>query len=371
MTFRILSRRTAMQAMAGIAASASARQAARASAPAMTTSATRAAVPVRIGQIGVGHAHASKLSAFRKSPDYEVVGIVETDPVLRAAAERSDVYRDLPWMTREQLLNVPGLQAVLVETRVRDLLPAAADCIAAGKHIHLDKPAGESLPQFAAILDSARRQKLLVQMGYMYRYNPGIRLLHEFLKQGWLGDVFEVHTVMSKVVDAESRRGLAEYPGGIMFELGCHIIDLVVGILGSPTAVTAYPRKSGAFPDGLLDNMLSVFEYPKATATVRSTALEVNGFSRRHLVVCGTEGTFQVRPLDDPAAHVSLSRPRSDYPSGFQTIRLPKYVRYVDDAADMARVIRGEKQSDYSYDHDLTVQTAVLQSCGLDPEKVP
>ena len=57
----------------------------------------------------------------------------------------------------------------------------------------------------------ARKHKmfeLLVQMGYMYRYNPGVVLLRDFLKRGWLGDPFEVHTVMSKVVAPVGRRGL-------------------------------------------------------------------------------------------------------------------------------------------------------------------
>src|SRR3954447_20558381 len=74
---------------------------------------------IKIGQIGVGHAHASKLSVYRASPDYEVVGIVEPDADLREKAESQPAFRDLPWMSREQLLNVPGLEAVLVETRVR------------------------------------------------------------------------------------------------------------------------------------------------------------------------------------------------------------------------------------------------------------
>ncbi|MBM4077190.1 MAG: gfo/Idh/MocA family oxidoreductase, partial [Planctomycetes bacterium] len=43
----------------------------------------------------------------------------------------------------------------------------------------------------------------------------------------------------------------------------------------------------------------------------------------------------------------------------------PKYVRYVDDARDMAQIIRGEKPSDFSYEHDLNVQTTVLQSAGM------
>src|SRR5262245_8512452 len=154
---------------------------------------------IKIGQVGVGHGHATKLGVYRQSPDYEVVGVVEPDATLRQQAEGVAAYKGLPWMTREQLLNVPGLQAVLGETRVRALLDNAEACVAAGKHVHLDKPAGESLPQFRRILEAARKQKLLVQMGYMFRYNPAVVLLHDFLKRGWLGEPFEVHAVISKV----------------------------------------------------------------------------------------------------------------------------------------------------------------------------
>ena len=49
----------------------------------------------------------------------------------------------------------------------------------------------------------------------------------------------------------------------------------------------------------------------------------------------------------------------------------PKYTRYVDDAADMARVIRGEKASDFPYEHDLAVQEALLKACGLPPTCEP
>src|SRR5436190_13907943 len=121
---------------------------------------------IKIGQIGVGHAHASKLSVYRKSPDYEVVGIVEPDAALRKRVEKRDPYRGLPWLSQDKLLATPGLQAVLVETRVEDLLKTAEACIAAGKHVHLDKPAGTSLPHYKRILKAAEKKKLLVQMGY-------------------------------------------------------------------------------------------------------------------------------------------------------------------------------------------------------------
>jgi predicted dehydrogenase len=170
---------------------------------------------------------------------------------------------------------------------------------------------------------------------------------------------------MSKVVEPSSRRALAEYRGGIMFELGCHLIDLVVGILGAPKRVAPHVQHVAKSDDTLQDNMLAVFDYPRAIATVKSSALEVEGFARRHLTVCGTEGTFHIQPLDSPAVRVALSTARDKYRTGYQDVALPKYERYLDDAADIARVIRGEKASDFSYDHDLAVQEAVLAACGL------
>ena len=75
---------------------------------------------------------------------------------------------------------------MLVETCVRELLNTAEACVNAGKHVHLDKPAGESLSQYESILKSADRHKLMVQMGYMYRYNPGFVMLRKFLREGSL-----------------------------------------------------------------------------------------------------------------------------------------------------------------------------------------
>jgi hypothetical protein len=121
---------------------------------------------IKVGQIGTGHAHAAgKLETLRKfSDDWEVVGLVEPNADRRAAIESNAVYRDVPLLTEEQLLNTPGLAAVAVETEVRDLVPTARRCVAAGVHVHVDKPGGESLDDFAALLDEATRGGRTVQM---------------------------------------------------------------------------------------------------------------------------------------------------------------------------------------------------------------
>ena len=324
---------------------------------------------IKVGQIGVGHAHASKLAVYRAvrrtTRWWASWNRTKPNRGRSARGHRPAFKRREVADPRATPRHVPGLQAVLVETRVARIarqrrgVRGGRDCTSTST----SRPASRCRT-FARILDAATKQKLLVQMGYMYRYNPGVVRLRQFLRDGWLGDVFEVHAVMSKVVPPAARRDLAAYPGGILFELGCHLIDLVVGVLGKPATVTSHARQSLAI-DTLQDNMLAVFDYPKAVATVKSSAVEVDGGARRHLVVCGTEGTFHLQPLDNPAAKVALSKPRGAYKKGYQDVSFPRYERYVADAADMARVIRSEKPSDFPPAHDLAVQEALLRACGL------
>lgn len=324
-------------------------------------------------QIGIGHPHAGKLQVYRDSDEWEVVGLVEEDPVLRGKAKASDLYRNVPLMSLEEGFNVKGLSAVGIETEVRDLLKFAEAAVDAGFSIHLDKPAGADFEQYQRIMKKADKAGLVVQMGYMYRFNPAVQLLHRMLDAGWLGEIFETHAVMSKVMPPSSREVIDEFAGGTMFELGCHIIDLTVGVLGKPDRVVPFSRRVVDRPeDTLLDNMLAVFEYPKATATVRSTAVEVEGFGRRHFAVCGTEGTCHIQPLDRPSMRLSLSQERkfdgeeTVYRKGTQEIPFePPYQRYVGDAADLAATLRGEKENAFPSSHDLAVQEAVLLASGM------
>ena len=320
---------------------------------------------IRIGQIGTAHAHAGgKMDTLRASPDFEVVGIVEDDPARRAAAEKSATYAGLTWMSEEQLLNAPGLRAVAVETEVKQLLATAARCISAGKHLHLDKPAGESLPALRRLLDDATRQRLTVQMGYMFRSNPAFQLCFRLLRGGALGEVFSIDAQMSKLIDPAGREALLRYRGGSMFELGCHVIDAVVTVLGRPQKVTPYNRSVAG--DGFADHQLAVLEYPQATVTVRSALTEVEGGVRRQFVVCGTRGTFDIRPLEAPAARLALEAPRGEFKKGYQDVKFPKTGgRYDGDFIELAQVIRDEKAFPFTPAHDLAVQETVLLASGL------
>jgi predicted dehydrogenase len=318
---------------------------------------------IKIGQIGTKHAHAGgQFAALRNAAGFEVVGIVEPDEAGRRHVEKEPDYAGATWLTEEQLLNTPGLQAVAVETEVGDLLTTAEKVVNAGLHLHLDKPAGESLPHFKRVLDTAAAHKRLVKMGYMFRYNPAFQLMIRAVREGWLGEVFSVHAEMSKKLDDRSRQGLLRYPGGSMFELGCHIIDSVHRVLGKPKSVTPYLHKG---KDGLADNMLAVLDYANATATVRSTIIEPDGGPRRQFIVCGTKGSCEIRPLEPPAMVMTLDAPHDKYRKGTQNVDFEKAPRYAADWSDFAKAIRGETEWEFKPDHDLAVQETVLRASGL------
>ncbi|MFN3150689.1 Gfo/Idh/MocA family protein [Bremerella sp.] len=323
---------------------------------------------IKVGQIGTSHAHASgKMEAMRSLSDtYEVVGLADVDLEKAKRATQRKPYEGLPVMSIEQLLSTPGLQAVAVETEVRQLVPTAQLCIDAGMHIHLDKPAGESLSAFRQLCAAADAKKRTIQMGYMLRYNPAFELLFQAAREGWLGEIYEIDAMMGKLASAGLRKDLAQYEGGGLFELACHLIDAVVTILGKPDEVIAFTKRTEAPKDTFADNQLAVLDYPKATATVRCNHLDPFGFPRRRFQVAGSGGALEIKPLESGEVDLSLTEARGAFKKGTQHLTLKRAGgRYDGEFTDLAKVIRGEKQLAWDRQHDLAVHEVVLKAAGM------
>ncbi|WP_223869673.1 Gfo/Idh/MocA family protein [Paenibacillus sabuli] len=322
---------------------------------------------IKIAQIGIGHNHASeRMNTLRKLDDvFEVVGVVEDDPRWRAERGHLEAYAGLRWLTEEELLRIPGLQAVAVETDGHELVPTALRCVRAGLHVHLDKPGGESLPLFRELLDEAAARGLTVQLGYMYRSNPAVEFCFKAVREGWLGEIFEVHAVMSRYDGDEYRKWLSGFRGGAFYIFGCHMIDLVVRMLGRPDRILPLSRRTRPETDNLIDSGFAVFEYPKAIATIRTSVIEVEGYSRRHLVVCGDRGTIEIRPLEPPQLRLALDEPRHGYEAGYQDVELPQTGgRYDAQMYEFAAIVRGELDNPYPLEHEWLVQESLLRACG-------
>lgn len=305
------------------------------------------------------------MSAMRSLPQlWQVAGLVVPPPEDPEAAARSDIYRGIPLMSEEELLALPGLQAVAVETRIEDSCAAAARCIAAGKHVHLDKPGALDHEEFRRMRLAAEEAGLAVQMGYMLRYNPAFAFLFHAVREGWLGEITEIDAAMGKLADPATRRAIGALEGGGMFELACHIIDAALHVLGPPRAVHAFSTPAG--DDGVQDNQLAVLEYPRATAVIRCNHADPFGGPRRRFNVTGTEGTLEILPLESGKITLSLSRERGEHPKGTRAFQLeaPKG-RYDGEFIDLAAVVRGEKALAWDAAHDIAVHEATLRASGI------
>jgi len=323
---------------------------------------------VDFAQIGTAHAHASgKVGALRANADVAFHGVYEPDPALRAQRDGDAAYRDVHWFGGEaEVLQNEEIAAVAVESHVADNLAIARRALEHGKHVWLDKPAGNDWQAFQDVIELARSKGLLVQLGYMFRYNPGFRFILDWVREGRLGDVFAVRGRMSQSLSEERRAYLSAYEGGILLELLCHLIDIVVALLGRPDRVTSFLRDDLGTAPSFEDNALTAFGYARAMAMLSSAAMEVSPFVARRFEVYGTRGSLILEPFEtSPVLRICLDAARHGFESGWQQILIESPPRYAASLAALVADIRGEKTPDRSLDHELVVQETVLRASGI------
>lgn len=333
---------------------------------------------IRIGHIGTKHDHSKdKIECVSKFPDiFEVVGVVEEDPEQCERIKKIPSYNKYPILTEEQLFNA-GCDCIMVEGHEYDLPYVAKRCVENGIAVHIDKPAGKNLNVFRDTLKIAKTKNLPVQMAYMYRYNPAIMECMEFIKQGKLGEIHSVTATMNTCHPKEKRQWLEQFDAGTMFFLGCHMIDLVYKIQGTPDKITSYIKSSGIDGVNAKDLCTAVFEYKNGTSVIQSNSCEVNGYGRRQLVVCGTEGTYEIRPIERPIGAFYTSAKEAETFEDRHTVRniatVPTPERYDRMMLDFASFVRGEKENPYSYEYELQLQKIILATCGYDVDysKIP
>jgi len=332
---------------------------------------------VKIAQIGVGHNHGeAKMLSVLRSPEYfEMLGYAEPDEAWFKKRGHLKCYDGVPFMSVEELLDIPGLEAVLVEPAVPDLMKIARMCIDRGLHIHLDKPAGYDLDEYRGILRDAKRKNLVVQLGLMYRHNPAVQDCLQIAQSGELGEIYHMDCQMSGTYDLGYRNYLSEFPHGNMYIFGCHMHDMILSVMGAPEQVISMCHSTGRNGTDCIDNSISALVYPKGTCLVRISSIEAGGWDRRQLVICGEKGTMQVSPLEKPI-HTKLTRTRFENGKDLCTTECKDYEfaiadRYLEQVRDFARIIRGEMENPYSWEYEYLSQLVNLAACGVVEYKKP
>lgn len=334
---------------------------------------------IRMAQYGTKHGHAvAKMEAMRNNPDVEVAGVFEPDPARRRQVQEQDpTYRDLYWYeSAAEMLNDPTIVAVASEGLNRESLDHTEAIVRAGKHCWYDKPAGDNWPQWQRIIALAEENKLQVQMGYMFRYHIGFAQVTQWARSGFLGDLFSVRAHMSTWIPYErgahlgynTRDTIAYHKGGLLYDLGGHMLDQICWMLGRPNKVTAFLRNDTGIVPELADNTLGVFEFERAMAFVDIAAMETRPMARRFEVYGSKGSAILVEPFE-PAnvIRLCLEEAAGGYEKGVNLIQLRQQQRDEAHALELksfVATIRGEQPPDRPLSHELLVQETLLRATG-------
>ena len=138
---------------------------------------------LRIGVLGCGPiSQFAHFDACRKARNAELYAIcdVAEDLLARMAAihEPRVTYRDF-----DQMLADPEVEAVIIATSDQFHVPLCLKALAAGKHVLVEKPLGVNLEECEGLRSALRATGLVLQIGNMKRFDPGIAFARQFIQE--------------------------------------------------------------------------------------------------------------------------------------------------------------------------------------------
>lgn len=319
---------------------------------------------IKVGLIGLNYySHSVQIyqSILKQAHLFEVAGYCLPEGEAEKYPEKTACLAGLRELSLTQMLADPSIDAVIVETDEIYLTKYALAAAKAGKHVHMEKPGGNDSAAFEALIRTAEEHGTVLHLGYMYRYNPAVQALLRRIKGGELGEIISVEAQMSCIQKPAVRQWLGQLPGGQMFFLGCHLIDLILQIQGLPRKVL--PLSTDA------EYGFAALQYEKGISFAKTHAAEYGGFARRGLTVTGTKATVELRPLE-VGKESDMHTCRTEYTSekwgdGGTVSQSAPFDRYDSMMAAFADYAAGKKQNPYTYDYELSLYKTFLAACGL------
>lgn len=208
--------------------------------------------PLGIGLVGYGaigrlHALCYRMLplVYPALPPVQLVAVATASSASaeRARAELGDL---MATTSLETLLSHPELTVVDCCAPTGDHAQIAQATLAAGKALFWEKPLAASLEEATAIVETARRQNTPGGVNFHFRQVPALQEARRLIEAGLLGEVISFHLRYYRASNLRRDRALTwrfSGPGsGVLADLGSHMIDMVLHLLGPLSRVAAQTR---------------------------------------------------------------------------------------------------------------------------------
>ena len=255
---------------------------------------------IRVGLIGFGMAgrvfHAPLISSVE---GLEFAAVVERSS--GKAAERYPgirVYRAL-----EEILADSSLDLFVVATPNGTHYSLAREILNAGRNLVADKPMTITSAEAAELIALAKNRKLLLAPFHNRRYDSDFLTVHKLLDEAALGRLVSFESRFDRWRPAPLTERFwkekADAGGGLLLDLGPHLVDQALVLFGKPEAVSADVRreKSGL---GVNDSFDIRLRYPGMIVSLGANSLSLPAAPRFHLR--GTQGGYLKSGVDPQEA---------------------------------------------------------------------
>lgn len=236
------------------------------------------------------------------TPQFTLHSIVQRNPV-----PSNDAGADHPnvkiYNSYDAILADPAVDIIIITTTPETHFSFTQRALEAGKHVLVEKPFVPTAAEADTLIALAKKQGKLICVYQNRRWDADFLTFRNLQKKGTLGRIVEFNTHFDryKAQRPDTWKGQLgmEHAGGVLYDLGTHLIDQVVVAFGVPktvTAVFANQRGDGAEePDSI--TVLLGYGKEGPLCTVKAGVMSVESEQPRFWVR-GTKGSWRKQHLD-------------------------------------------------------------------------
>jgi scyllo-inositol 2-dehydrogenase (NADP+) len=208
----------------------------------------------------------------------------ETLPQARIVADANELIAD------------PRIDLIVIATPNALHASQARAALLAGKHVVIDKPMCTTCAEADELIELARRERRMLTVFQNRRWDADFLTIQALLRAGRFGELNAFHARWDRfrpsVVDRWREHGPG---GGVLYDLGAHLIDQTVGLFGMPDWIQAdvFAQRSGAGADDGFELLLGA---GSARITLGASTLAADGGPRYR--VHGSKGSYVKSGLD-------------------------------------------------------------------------
>jgi predicted dehydrogenase len=203
-----------------------------------------ASAEVRVALIGYGLGGAAfHAPLIACTPRMRLATIVTRDPERRSQAAREHPQANIVDSVQAVWDGAQDHDVVVVTTSNNSHVSLALEALAAGLPVVVDKPFAVHAAEARQVIDEARRQNLLLTVYHNRRWDSELLTVKRLLAEQAFGDVLRFESRLERWRPEPKggwrERGAPEFAGGLLYDLGTHLIDQALHLFGPVTHVYA------------------------------------------------------------------------------------------------------------------------------------